>query len=764
MVKKVAFTLLLILGFTHFSRAETPAPDFFKFTEGGAPSAELLSLMDSRSGSVSVFQSPETVILAGGQDSRAVVRYQARAGGYVSENLPDLPVALSGAGAAISGNGLYVAGGHSGSEANTALFRLDLSRPDFGWLICSTVPAEIGDRPVLVDLHGVLYVTGFGVSGTETYSYNSVRNEWKPMASAPEDMSGFTGVSCGDAHLLFFNASNPDDRILAYHRISDVWFEMGRLPQVIFPFGAVSSGTEFTVLSPSAVIGGKALLTPTKYGIYDHLVVAVLLISLVGVGLFFAKKEKSSGDYFRAGKRIPWWAAGLSLFASGASAISLMAMPGKAYAENWIYFSSCFFVVIIQLPLLFLVYVPIIRRLNCASANEYLEKRFNLPIRMLGSLIYSLNQMLGRMAAILLLPAIALSSIFGLPIEQSILIMGVVSTIYVTLGGLEAVIWTDVLQAVVMLAAVIVCACWAFFSLDMTAASAMEILAGQEKLRLFDFSFDWTAPVFIICVTNVLSASLGMIGDQNFLQRVQCTPDPKDARKAVLTQLGVAIPLNAVLFALGTLLFLFYRSQPQTLSPALKSDGIFPFFAAQHLPPGMAGFVVAALFAATISTVSGAVNSVANLGVEDIYRRFFRKVTDHRCLVVGKVLTLSLGVFGTGAALLLARTGLLSIWDLALMITGIILAPVSGIFVLGIFTRRANSFGIWVGTVASILANVYAKLYLNLHSLAFLTVGVFTCIVVGYLASFLAPKSRNQLDGLTVFTLFNFKSHSQENQ
>jgi SSS family transporter len=681
-------------------------------------------------------------------------------GAILKEELPELPFPLTDAAATVSGSQVYVAGGRNNSGPNTALLRLDLSRPNQEWTVCSVVPACVAESSQLTFLHGRLYLTGAGTEGTEAWIYNPVRDEWKPLSPSPEALRGFSAVSCGDAHLIFFNSEGRDARMLAYHIVTDRWLDAGSLPLAAHPPGAVSSGTSFSVFTADGVITGRALLQPTKYGIYDHLVVAVLLISLVGVGLFFAKKEKSSGDYFRAGKRVPWWAAGLSLFASGASAISLMAMPGKAYAENWIYFSSCFFIVIIQLPLLFLVYVPIIRRLNCASANEYLEKRFNLPIRMLGSLIYSLNQMLGRMAAILLLPAIALSSIFGLPMEQSILIMGVVSTIYVTLGGLEAVIWTDVLQAVVMLAAVIVCACWAFFSLDMTAASAMEILAGQEKLRLFDFSFDWTAPVFIICVTNVLSASLGMIGDQNFLQRVQCTPDPKDARKAVLTQLGVAIPLNAVLFSLGTLLFLFYRSQPQTLSPALKSDGIFPFFAAQHLPPGMAGFVVAALFAATISTVSGAVNSVANLGVEDIYRRFFRKVTDHRCLVVGKVLTLSLGVFGTGAALLLARTGLLSIWDLALMITGIILAPVSGIFVLGVFTRRANSFGIWVGTGASILANVYAKLYLNLHSLAFLTVGVFTCIIVGYLASFLAPKPRNELNGLTVFTLFNWKNRS----
>ena len=189
------------------------------------------------------------------------------------------------------------------------------------------------------------------------------------------------------------------------------------------------------------------------------------------------------------------------------------------------------------------------------------------------------------------------------------------------------------------------------------------------------------------------------------------------------------------------------------ISPALKSDGIFPFFAAQNLPPGMAGFVVAALLAATMSTVSGAINSVANLGVEDVYRRFFPKATDHKCLVLGRTLTISLGIFGTVAALMLARTSLLSVWDLALMITGMILAPITGIFVLGIFTKRANSFGVLVGTVASIAANYYAKFYMNLHPLAYLTVGVFSCIVVGYAASFIAPKSNKNLDGLTVYTL-----------
>lgn len=735
----VKMTLALVLAVPGLALATEMAEGFFKFSEG----KPLAMLALEKDADRLVFQGLEIddgyYRISGTSVSRVV--------GDEIKPLPDLPRVLSNPGAALAGGKLFVAGGKS-------LLKTDLSDPDSPWVECSSLPESAAGGPVLTGLHGILYVSGTGVSGTGAFSYNPVRDEWSALSAAPEDLRGFVASSCGNDHLLFFNANKPDGRILAYHRITDEWFEMGRLPQAVQPIGAASTGTEFTLFTPDSVLTGKALLQPTKYGWVDHSVVALLMVALIMVGMYFSKKESSSGDYFRAGNRIPWWAAGLSLFASGASAISLMAMPGKAFSDNWIYFSISIFIVIIQLPLMLLVYIPIIRRLKISTANEYLERRYGLPVRMLGFVIYSLNQMLGRMAAILLLPSIALSAIFGLPMEQSILIMGVVATIYVTLGGLEAVIWTDVLQATVMLLAVLTCCFWAYFSLDMTLPAAKEALSGLNKLQMFDFSFDWTAPVFLILFTNVIALTFGLIGDQTFIQRVQCTADEKESRKTILTQLAVAVPMNVVLFALGTLLFLFYKTRPDMISPALKSDGIFPFFAAQNLPPGMAGFVVAALLAATMSTVSGAINSVANLGVEDVYRRFFPKATDHKCLVLGRTLTIGLGIFGTGAALLLARTSLLSVWDLALMITGMILAPITGIFVLGIFTKRANSVGVWVGTVASIAANYYAKFYMNLHALAYLTVGVFTCIVVGYLASLCVPKSNKNLDGLTVYTLF----------
>ena len=755
------FCLVALLSFsgTALGTNDRLPDEFFEFSESVRPIEDLGTVIQERDGAAVAFLNDQSIILAGGTENGApstgVVKVTSTNNKISEETLPELPFPLLNAAAAVSGKKLYVVGGQSEAGPNRSVLEIDLSQLANGWRIASEAPfSNVADNPILLAKHGRLYLAGAGSEGAEIWSYQPIRGEWIALTPSPENIRGFVGASCGDSHLLFFQNSGGHPLIWAYHIITDRWLEAGKLPLLASPVGAFSSGTSFSVIAPKEVISARALLTPTKYGIIDHLVVAILATVLIGVGVYFSRKEKSSSDFFRAGKRIPWWAAGLSLFANGASAISLMAMPGKAFSENWIYFSGVFYLVVIQLPLVLLVYVPLARRLQIATANEYLEKRYNLAIRMLGSLIFSLNQMLGRVASTLLLPAIALSAIFGLPMEYSILIMGVVATLYVTLGGLEAVVWTDVLQAIIMVMAVLLCALWIIFSLDLPLAAALQSLRSYDKLQMFDTSFDWTAPIVLILLSNTLAGGLSVIGDQNFIQRVQCTHDEKDARKAVITQLAVAIPMNAVLFAMGTLLFLFYRQHASELSPALKADGIFPYFAAQHLPLGMAGVVVCALLAATMSTVSGAVNSVANIGMEDVYRRFLKGATDHRCLIVGKSLTFALGVLGTIAALVLARSSLQSVWDLALMITGMVLAPITGIFVLGIFTRRANTTGVAIGALASVGATLFATFYLNLHSLGYLAMGVFTCIAVGYLASFLTPRPRDEkVKGLTIYTL-----------
>lgn len=747
---KVFKTLFLSVLLPLLSYGAEAAEDFFEFSTGGSLPAPFETLLaEHADASVTPvgtdFESALLLI-----DGAAVLRADMIAGELETQALTSLPIEFPSVSTALVGDVLYVFGDRS-------LFRLDLSDPASGWVACAMLPVESEDV-TLASQFGHLYLAGAGAGGRALYTYDPFSDAWTALAESTEDMRGFIGAACGNDHILYFNSSRSDDRIIAYHRVTNTWFTMGHLPAAVQAIAIVSQNSEFSLLTRSGIVHGEAKLRATKYGLWDHLVVAALVILLVGVGVYFSRKEKSSGDYFRGGNKIPWWAAGLSLFATGASAISLMAMPGKSFAENWIYFSISLMVVVVQLPLFLFVYIPIARRLKISTANEYLERRFSLPVRMLGFVCFSLNQMLGRMAAILLLPAIAISAIFGLPMEYSILIMGVVTTLFVTMGGLAAVIWTDVLQAIIMLLAVLVCAAYAAFGLELSLSASMEILSHLDKLRLFDFSFDWRAPVFIVILLNTVASVLGVIGDQNFIQRVQCTQDEKDSRKAIYTQLAVAVPMNFVLFALGTLLFLFYSTRADTLSPALKGDGVFPFFAAQNLPAGLAGFVVVALLAATISTVSSAMNSVADLGVQDVYRRFFPNVTDHKCLIVGRYLTFGLGVFGTGSALLLANlNSLQSVWDLFIMITGMVLAPITGIFVLGIFTRRANNFGVWAGTVASLVANYYATFHMDVHPMVYLSVGVFSCIFVGYLASYLAPKPTCNLDGLTAFSLLKKK-------
>ncbi|MEW6998571.1 sodium/solute symporter [Colwelliaceae bacterium BS250] len=730
-------------------KAEDKAQGFFEFSAVQSIAVPVNTHLKAHSGDTLVLTDLAMKDVFYRINGKQVFRVDQQEGAVASVNLANLPAALDNVSATLIANTLYVVGNVVGNGTEVTLLTLDLANENANWSSVASMPQGLNADSVLAALHDTLYVTNTQAS----YAYNPAKDTWKSIAVAPASIAGSIGFSSGDAHLLYVKSQQASSDIWAYHNVTNTWFTIGNLPEAILADAVVSNGTEFTIVAGETLLTGKAVLKATKYGFWDNLVVAVLVILLIGVGIMFSRKEKTSSDYFRAGQTIPWWAASLSIFATGASAISLMAMPAMAYSGNWIYFSIALFLIVIQVPLFVLVYVPLVRRLNITTANEYLERRFGLSVRILGFIGFSLNQILGRMAAILLLPAIAISSIFGVPMEVSILIMGVCTTFFVTMGGLEAVIWTDVLQAIIMIIAVVACCIFAYLSLEVSTAQAWEIMTSQDKLYMFDFSWDWTAPVVIVLFLNSLATSLGYIGDQNFIQRVQCTVDEKAAKKASIAQLFIAVPLNFILFGLGTLLFLYFVTRADVLSPALKADGVFPFFAASTLPVGMAGFVVVALLAATISTVSSAMNSVANLGVEDIYRRFNPQVTDQQCLSVGRYLTLALGVFGTTMALVLANLNdLQSVWNLFLMITGLVIGPITGVFVLGIFTRSANTVGVWSGVIISVAANYYAKTYMDVHATVFISVGVGTCIIVGYLVSRLTAKPANDLTGLTIFT------------
>jgi solute:Na+ symporter, SSS family len=702
--------------------------------------------------------------LIDGEATARVMRVSLVEGRVRVDRLPDLPTPVARPGAAISSNALFVAGGRmsvNGQEDSGAFLRLDLAEPTAAWESLPSWPGAARSSPVLVGLQGTVFLFGGSASGGlrgDAYSYTS-RYGWRELTDPPSWFDGVAAAAFGQGHIFFFGGRDEHGQassaMLAYHAITDRWIQLDDWPAAApgYPL-AVSRGSEIVVVSDRSATGLRVLPLTPNFGFPDHAMVVLYLAGMIWIGFHFSRREKTTKDYFRAGNRIPWWAAGMSLFATGASAISLMSMPGKSYSTDWTYFSISISA-IIALPFAMYIMAPLVRRLKISTSNEYLERRFGVYARILGSLIFSLTQVMGRMGPVMLLPSFAIAAVTGISVVTCILIMGVITTFYTYLGGLEAVIWTDTVQGFVMIASVTGCLILAVWKIDQPIGQLLAGLstAPGERLHMIDLNLDITYPVFWVFLISSVIGTLSGIGDQNFVQRVQSTPSLKQTRMAVATQIGVAVPINILLFSLGTVLYLFYQQQPQLLNPAMETDSIYPFFVAQQLPVGVSGLVIAALLAATMSTVSSSICSVANLGVEDFYRRFSRAANDRKAFLTGKVLTAVLGLFGTGAALWLSQASMPSVWDLAMLYIGLISNGVLGLFALGLLTKRANQIGALTGVACGMLTVYYLRTYTPVTFFLYPLFGSTVTFVVGYLVSLLSGGSRRNLEGLTVYTL-----------
>ena len=627
---------------------------------------------------------------------------------------------------------------------------LDLTTPAAGWSDLPAPPAPLVAGSVLIDQLDQL--TLFTPAATFAYV---PRTGWDsaPLAPAPFDLTATTAVArYGAAHVFFFTPTVTH----SYHVPTQTWTTYGpALVDGAAPAAAAPLGNQIAVLSlaPAAsFILVEALPLPTGYNWLDHSVVAAYLLSMVGMSLWFARRKQNSNDYFRGGNRIPWWASGMSLFATFASAISMMAMPGKAFSGDWTYFSQSLFALLI-LPVSLFVLAPLVRRLKIPTANAYLERRFGLFARMLASVIAVFSVSLARQGSVLLLPSIALSTIMGVDVVTCILVMGVVTLAYTFFGGLEAVVWTDTVQGFIMIGAVLGCVILAWTRIDLSPGEAWHLLGSSRKLHTFDWNWSLAYPTAWVFLITTLIGTLGSVASQDYIQRVQCTPDLKQAQLAVATQLLVAVPLNLLLFGLGTVLFLFYRQHPESLSPAMKLDGIYPFFVAQQLPPGVSGLVVAALLAATMSTISSCNCSVSDIVTQDFFKRFHPAATDRVILRFGRVMTLVSGFAGIATAVWMATATMGSIWDLATLVTNLIGNGVVGLFSLGLLTRRAHQTGALIGVVSGMAAVGWLQQHSPVTFWLYTAVGTGVTVTVGYLASLILPGRIPALAGLTVYTL-----------
>ncbi len=581
---------------------------------------------------------------------------------------------------------------------------------------------------------------------TDGWKYIPSTDEWKELRPLPACMMAGGAYSWGLHHILLLNGADGEllkkqvagefkleehpgfkNEGWAYHTVGDSWVSIGETPSNQVTTPAIRWGHE--KMSPMLIVSGEikpkirsskvwsvTVESQTKpFGWFNFGVVGLYLIGIVGVGIFFYFRNRNVDDFFRGGGRIPFWVAAFSIFATMLSSITFIAVPGKVFATNWgnwlLYVS-----ILVITPLVIYFFLPFFRQIKSASAYEYLEKRFNLLSRLIAGAVFMFYHIL-RMGIVMYLPALALSSIIKLHSDPqinmlyAILMMGVLSIIYCSLGGLEAVVWTDTIQSFVLLGGAIITILIIVVKTG-GAGEFFSVASAHQKFQLAipDFSSgSFAHPVVWVILLGGLGQNLIPYGsDQAVIQRYMSVKDMKAAKKSIWTNAIISFAAGALFFLVGTALFVFYRQFPERLNPSIgKVDAIFPTFIVQELPIGIAGLVVAAILAAAQSTVSTSINSATAVLMSDFILRFSKKKNAKRDLMVSRLGTLLFGILGTGVAISFVYMGNTSLWDTFLSMLGLVLGALCGLFMAGIFLPFVNGPGALLGTVSGVISVIF---------------------------------------------------------
>jgi solute:Na+ symporter, SSS family len=466
----------------------------------------------------------------------------------------------------------------------------------------------------------------------------------------------------------------------------------------------------------------------------DIFIISLYFIIISGLGYYYSKRQNNTKDFFRGGERIPSWAAGLSLFGTALSPITFMAIPAKTFSTDWSYFllNMSIFLVI---PLVVYHFIPFYRKKNIKTAYEFLEIRFNLIIRLMGSCCFILYQ-IGRMGVVLFLPSIALNLVTDLNIFVCISLMGGISLIYTLMGGIEAVIWTDVVQVFVLMSGVTISLVMIVSSTDVGLMSIMETGQLDNKFNAFDLTLSLKEPTVWVMLLGGIFINLTTYGaDHTMVQRYLVTPTKEKAQSSVWISALLTIPSTLIFFFVGTALYVFYKMNPAALhSNFITNDAIFPWYIVTQLPMGISGLLIAAIFAAAMSSLSSSMNAGAASFSEDIYDRlgWGKNGVD---LKTARWTTFCIGSLGILFAFFMASYDIKSLWDEFNKILGLIFGSLGGVFLLGLMTKKANSQGVFIGILISFLIQVLISNYQTVHLLLYSASGVISCFISGYIAS-----------------------------
>lgn len=683
------------------------------------------------------------------------------AGSLRSNALPPLPIVLKNAHAAAQGDALYVAG----IDANGVAHLLEIAPgvENASWSAHPGWPGNAAPGSLAAQASGAfLTVADPSGGGDHLWCWSSDKG-WNERARVPGRIVAGSARAIGQAHVLYLvRAAGVDGgapELIAYHAITDAW---AHFPGVDANGALASAAWKNGFLWERAGADGRSVgfsyaelqADRLLLGWLDWIVIVVYLATMVGMGLYFYLREKrnSTSDFFVGGRTIPFWAAGISLYAANTSSISFIAIPAKAFETNWQYMTNNL-IAVLGLMFVGAFIVPLLRRLDLMSVFTYLETRFHPAIRMLASALCIAMQIGSRMSVILFLPALAIATITGISVVWSVMIMGGFTILYTALGGMKAVIWTDVVQVIVKMGGAIFAIGFIIWKLHGGFGEFYSTAMASHKMKLLDFSFDLTkATVWGFIFLVIFDVVLTFPKDQVLMQRTLSTKSDREAGRSIWAFAAIMIPGGFVFYTIGTALFVYYKANPERLNPLLPIDATFPLFIAAELPMGVTGLIVAGIFAAAMATLSSIMNSVATLISVDFYEKLTKHPTQKKSVLFAELTTVAVGLVGICVALLLSRYDIHSLFDVSIELAGLLGGGFAGAYTLGMFTRRANSKGVAIGIASSMILTTLAWTMRLVHPYYYLAISILLCIVIGYLASLLfPPPSAEALAGLTIY-------------
>ncbi len=489
-------------------------------------------------------------------------------------------------------------------------------------------------------------------------------------------------------------------------------------------------------------------------GILDWSIVGIYALIVISIGVMASRKQNNTNEYFRGARQLPWWAIGFSIIATSFSAASLLGGPGQGYGHGFLYLQLQLGD-LIGYGLVIALFLPFFVNLNLTTAYEYLEKRFDPKTRSLGSLCFLLF-VIARLGALLYGASLVVSTVTGLSLYPAIMIVGFISIIYTVTGGITAVVWTDVLQFGMIFVGLGAGIWAAVAGVDGGFGTLWQAAGEAGKLTMFNVSWEpdsiYSLPTALLGY-GILAFAVAGTNQQSVQRYVSCSDLPS-ARKAILLGWFSGFVGVAATLLLGVILFGFY-SLNSGLPEEIVGDQVLPYFIVNQVPVGAAGFLVAAIFAAAMSSIDSALHSLATCMTVDFYDRYFlEQENEAKSLRVARILIVFWGVLGILSAFYVASTGK-ELLPFLVTYTTIFLGPLLGIFLMGVLLPRVNANGAFYGTVTAVILIIISSEagWLNFPGIWRSAITAPIGVIIGYgISLFGQTPSARSIQGLTLWT------------